>query len=68
MSLASDYVTAYATSQTAAPPSPFVGANGRAEVTSAGNLRLIQTASGGNFEIVPAAALAFRDWLTTTFG
>lgn len=67
MSLASDYVTALASSEIA-PPSPFVGANGRAEVTASGNLRLVQTASGGSFEIVPAAALAFRDWITTTFG
>lgn len=68
MSLASDYVTAYASAQTVAPPAPFVGPNGRAEVTSAGNLRLVKTASGGEFEVGPAAALAFRDWLTTTFG
>lgn len=68
MSLASDYVTAYAASQTVAPPAPFVGPNGRAEVTTDGKMRLVQTASGGDFTIAAAGALAFRDWLTTTFG
>lgn len=69
MSLASDYAASYAASQTAlGAPSPFVGPNGRAEVSTAGNLRLIKTSSGGEFEITPVGALAFRDWLTTTFG
>lgn len=68
MSQASDYVAAFAAAETVAPPVPFVGPNGRAEVTSAGNLRLVKTSSGGEFEIPPAAALAFRDWITTTFG
>lgn len=68
MSLASDYVAAYAAAQTVAPPAPFVGPNGRAEVTSAGNLRIVKTSTGGELEIVPAGALAFRDWLTATFG
>lgn len=69
MSLASDYAAAYAVSQTnIGAPSPFVGPNGRAEVTPDGRLRLVQTASGGDFTIAPAAALAFRDWITTTFG
>ena len=65
MSLASDYAASQAAQAT--PPAPFVGLNGRAEVTPSGNLRLVQTGSGV-FEIPPAAALAFRDWLTATFG
>lgn len=68
MSLATDFAAAYAVAQTVAPPAPFVGPNGRAEVTSDGNLRLVKTSSGGDFTVVPAGALAFRDWLTATFG
>lgn len=68
MSLASDYASAYAASQVSiGAPAPFVGANGRAEVTTGGNLRLV-TANGSVFDIPSAAALPFRDWLTTTFG
>lgn len=66
MSLASDYAVAF-TANNPAAPAPFVGPNGRAEVTSAGTLRLVQTNPGGTFEIPAAAALAFRDWLTRTF-
>lgn len=68
MSLASDYAAAYLLAQTVAAPAPFVGPNGRAEVTSDGKLRLVQTASGGDFTVPAVGALAFRDWLTTTFG
>jgi len=68
MSLASDYAAAYAATQVElGVPAPFVGPNGRAEVTYSGNLRLIKTAVGGEFEIVPAGALAFAAWITTTF-
>jgi hypothetical protein len=73
MSLASDYAatqTAAAVTDAAAlaaAPAPFVGPNGRAEVTPQGNLRLVPT-TGGQFEIPPAGALAFSAWIVTTFG
>ena len=72
MSLASDYAASQSSaaaeqvSANANAPPSFTGPNGRAEVTTTGNLRLVSTGSG-LFEIPPAAALAFRDWLTTTF-
>lgn len=73
MSLASDYAAAQtdADSQkaaaTAAAPAPFVGPNGRADVTPAGRLSITQTTSG-TFEISPQGALAFAAWLNATFG
>ena len=73
MSLASDYAAACAADKaaqaitTAAVPAPFVGPNGRAEVTPTGDLHLIQTVSG-DFQIPGAAALAFAAWITATFG
>jgi len=73
MSLASDYAATQATAASgqatanATVPPPFVGPNGRAEVTSGGNLRLVPT-TGGNFEIPPAGALAFAAWIESTFG
>lgn len=73
MSLASDYAATQTTADagkataTAGVPTAFVGPNGRADVTQAGNLVLTQTTSGA-FEITAAGALAFRDWLTATFG
>lgn len=72
MSLASDYAAANAAAAveqatvTASVPPAFVGPNGRADVTAAGNLKI--TPAGGNFEIPPAGALAFAAWLTATFG
>lgn len=72
MSLASDYAAAQAVADadqatvTAAVPAPFVGPNGRADVTVSGNLKI--TPAGGDFEIAPAAALAFAAWINTTFG
>lgn len=48
-------------------PLPFVGRNGRAEVTETGNLRLVQTTTG-SFEIPALEALAFAAWITATFG
>lgn len=70
MSLASDYATSYATGQTTSfgAPAPFVGPNGRAEVTPSGNMKVVPNYPGTVVEIAPAGALAFRDWLTTTFG
>lgn len=70
MSLASDYATAYANGQTTnyGAPAPFVGPNGRAEVTPAGNMKVVPNYPGLELEIVPLGALAFRDWITTTFG
>lgn len=73
MSLASAYASSQTSADatkataTASVPTPFVGPNGRADVTPAGNLVLTQTTSG-SFEITAAGALAFRDWLTATFG
>lgn len=73
MSLASAYAAGQTSADadkataTAAVPAAFVGPNGRADVTPAGNLVLTQTVSG-SFEISAAGALAFRDWLTATFG
>lgn len=72
MSLASDYAAAQVVASadqatvTAGVPAPFVGPNGRADVTQAGNMKI--TPSGSNFEILPAAALAFADWINATFG
>lgn len=69
MSLASDYATAYASSQTSiGAPAAFVGPNGRAEVTPSGNMKVVPSYPGMAVEIPPAGALAFRDWITTTFG
>jgi hypothetical protein len=73
MSLASDYAAAQAVATadqatvTASVPAPFVGPNGRAEVTPTGNLRLVPTTTG-EFQIPAAAALAFAAWVTATFG
>ncbi len=70
MSLASVYAANYAVSQTtlSAPP-PFVSTNWRAEVTTTGGLRLVQTTDGGNFDLItPVTALALATWITTTFG
>lgn len=70
MSLASTYAASYALGQTTLGcPAPFVTSNWRAEVTTGGSLRLVQTTDGGNFDIVsPTVALSFAVWLTTTFG
>lgn len=68
MSAASDYATALAADQPVAPPAPFVGPNGRMEVTSAGNLRIVPNTPGTNQEIPAAGVLLIRDWMTTTFG
>lgn len=68
MSLASDYAAAVVANQTTAPPAPFVGPNGRMEVTTAGNLRIVPNTAGVNQEIPAAGVLAIRDWMTTTFG
>lgn len=73
MSLASDYADVQAAAATelvnanVAVPPPFVGPNGRAEVTVKGELRLVPGGTS-SFEIPAAAALLFRDWLTATFG
>lgn len=73
MSLASVYAVAQASAAAGVvnaneqAPTPFVGANGRAEVTTTGNLRLVPSGSS-IMEIPPQGALLFRDWLTTTFG
>jgi hypothetical protein len=73
MSLAGDYAIAYAAAEAqkasavATDPPPFVGPNGRAEVTPLGRLHLIQTTSG-DFEIPAAGALLFAAWITQTFG
>lgn len=73
MSLASVYAASQATAAAqqvnaneSAPP-PFIGPNGRAEVTLEGRLRLVQTTTG-EFTIPAAGALAFAAWLTDTFG
>lgn len=72
MSLASDYAAAYAAAKeniataVATVPNPFVGPNGRAEVTVLGGLHIIQSTSG-DFEIPAAAALAFADWINATY-
>lgn len=68
MSLATDYATAYASGQAVGAPSPFVGPNGRAEVTPSGNMKITPNYPGTISEIPPAGALAMRDWITTTFG
>jgi hypothetical protein len=73
MSLASAYADAVAAANSgiagvqAVHPAPFVGPNGRADVTDTGKLRLTPTGAGV-FEISAAGALLFRDWLTATFG
>jgi hypothetical protein len=72
MSLASDFAAAQGVSTaaqvvvTAATPTPFVGANGRADVTPDGNLKLTQTATG-TFVLTPQQALAFAAWVQATF-
>lgn len=73
MSLASTYAAAQVAADTgkatatASVPPPFVGPNGRADVTQAGTLILTQTTSG-SFEISAAAALQFAAWINSTFG
>ncbi len=63
-SAAADVVTANASA-----PTPFVGPNGRAEVTTTGSLRLVPTVSGNSvIEISAANALLLAAWLTETFG
>lgn len=74
MSLASNYAatqTAAAAGQVTAneaAPAPFVGPNGRAEVTASGGLRLVPTAGASVLEIPAAGALAMAAWITATFG
>jgi len=73
MSIASDFAAAVAAAESdiaaakVTRPAPFVGPNGKAEVTDSGGLKLTPT-TVGNFEISGAAALAFRNWLTSVFG
>lgn len=73
MSLASEYAAAQTfadagkATATASVPPPFVGPNGRADVTTEGNLRLTPSTSG-NFDIPSAGALAFAAWINATFG
>jgi hypothetical protein len=72
MSLAGDYAAAQAAAAAdqvnanASAPPPFVGPNGRAEVTTTGGMRLVPTSTTG-FEIPGAGALAFAAWITATF-
>lgn len=73
MSLASDFAASQAaaaagqvTANELEPPS-FGGPNGKATVSVAGNLRL-EPGAGNKFEIPPAAALAFAQWVIDTFG
>lgn len=69
MSLASAYADAYASGQTTSfgAPAPFVGPNGRAEVTPAGNMKVVPNYPGMALEIAPAGALSFATWITNTF-
>jgi len=72
MSLASDYAASQATAAAdqvtanASVPAPFVGPNGRAEVTASGGMRLVPTGTSP-FEIPAAGAVAFATWITDTF-
>lgn len=74
MSLASVYAASQASADagkataTAGVPTPFVGPNGRADVSPTGTLILSPSSAGGAIEISAVGALAFRDWLTATFG
>lgn len=69
MSLASDYAAAVVAAESTAPPEPFVGPNGRAEVSATGKLRIVRTDPGdSDLEIQPAAALALAVWINNTFG
>ena len=69
MSLASDYAANYAAGQVTnfAAPAPFVGPNGRAEVTPSGNMRVTPNYPGSVLEIAPAGALALATWIQTNF-
>jgi hypothetical protein len=73
MSLASVYAASQAsaaagqvTANEAVPP-PFIGPNGRAEVTASGGMRLVPN-STGLMEVPAASALAMAAWITATFG
>ena len=67
MTVASDYAANYATSQIPlGAPTPFVGPNGRAEVTPSGNLKLTPT-TGGNIVIPAAGVQPLISWLTANF-
>jgi hypothetical protein len=69
MSLAGDYAIARLAAEPVAPPAPFVGPNGRLEVTEDGNLRVVRTDPGsGDLEMPPLGALAAAAWIVTTFG
>ena len=73
MSLASDYAASQATAAAGqvtantGVPAPLVGANATFSVTPQGNLLVTRTSTNPS-EATPAAALALRDWITTTFG
>jgi hypothetical protein len=73
MSLASAYAALQAAAATeqvdanVAVPAPFVGPNGRAEVTVSGGMRLVPNSSGP-MEVPAAGALAMAAWITATFG
>jgi hypothetical protein len=73
MSLASAYAAAVAAadasvvSADATVPTPFVGPNGRLEVTEDGGLRAVPGPGVGSVEVPGAAVPAVITWLTATF-
>jgi hypothetical protein len=73
MSLASDYAAAVATAAgdvvtvAATVPAPFVGLNGRLEVTQTGGCRVVPNPGIGAVEIPAAGISSIITWLTATF-
>jgi hypothetical protein len=73
MSLASDYAAAVATaaaevvSASVTVPAPFVGPNGRLEVTPTGGLRAVPGPGAGSVDVPLAAIPSIITWLTATF-
>jgi hypothetical protein len=73
MSLASDYAAAVAAAASsvitaaATAPDPFVGPNGRLEVTEDGGMRAVPGPGVGAIEIPAIAIPSIITWLTATY-
>jgi len=73
MSLASDYAAAVSAAAaqvvtaSVAVPAPFVGPNGRLEVTQTGGLRAVPGPGVGTVDIPGVAVPSIITWLTATF-